>query len=210
MMNFITYHLTKTVAGPSLKIINFEQGFNILMEWSEKYTIGTFRKISLQLTINEKEKVNLDILDEKFIRKPISSTIIDNKNKFNIIEWEIAPNRLKDLFEQINATPTFYESYEFKIIVITDFILLDKKGIPLSRQNLYKENQSSNLIVFINQNRISIEPRLYFPFENDDLQFKELYDFLIETFPFKLNEKNLFITTENIKSKYGYLTKKLR
>ena len=210
METHISYSLTKTIPGPKLKTEGVEQGFDILMNWCEKYTIGTFSSIDLKLTVNEKDNVNLDFLDNEFLPKPVTSTILSNDGKYNILEWKVVISRLLTLFKFISTKLDFFETYDFRILIGIDFIILNEIGNALKGQNLYNENQRSNFLVFIENNRISVEPYFYLPFQKDDEEFNTFFNYLKDNFPFKINDKNLYISIKNRKSKWGFTRTKLR
>ena len=210
METHISYSLTKTIPGPKLKTEGVEQGFEVLMNWCKKYTIGTFYSIDLHLTVNEKEKVNFDFLDNEFLLKPVTGTIEGNEGKYNIIEWKVVISRLPTLFKFISEKLDFFETYKFQILVSIDFILLNEDGNALKGQSLYDENQHSSFLVFIENNLISLEPHFYLPFEKDDEEFDKFFNYLKGNFPFKLDDKNLYISIKNRKSKWGFTRTKLR
>ena len=210
METHISYSLTKTIPGPKLKTEGVEQGFDTLMNWCEKYTIGTFSSIDLHLTVNEKDKVNFDFLDNEFLLKPVTSSILSNAEKYNILEWKVVISRLPTLFKFISSKLSFFETYDFQIVIGINFILLNEVGNALKGQNLYKENQHSNFLIFIDNNKITLEPYFYLPFQKDDETFKGFYSFLKDTFPFKIDDKNLYISIKNRKSKWGLTRIKLK
>ena len=210
MEAYISYSLTKTIPGPKLKIEGVEQGFGTLMNYCEKYTIGIFSSIDLHLTVNEKDKANFDFLDNEFLLQPVTSKILSNTEKYNILEWKVVISRLPTLFKFISSKSDFFETYDFQIVIRIDFILLNDDGNALKGQNLYKENQHSNFLIFIDNKKITIAPYFYLPFQKDDERFKGFYTFLKDTFPFKIDDKNLYISIKNRKSKWGFTRTKLR
>ena len=206
MKNYISYHLTRTIPGPKLKINNQEEGFEIIKQWSNIFTIGHYSKLELQITIPRKNYPKLDFLDDIFIRQPLTSTIDNN----DVCEWTFVLATLPRLFDLLKTRRDFFDKYNHTIMVVADFIFLDMDDHLLKGQNLYNYDQHSQLFCFIEPNVLSIEPFFKFPFDSDNDTFKEFYEYVESNLPFKLSEKNLYITKEDPGSKYGSVTRKLR
>lgn len=195
MKNHISYSLTKNIPGPKLKIESAKQGFELIQNWCEQYTIGQFRSIEFYLEVPQHDQPNLEFLDLEFLRQPVSSTIEYSliQLKIEVLEWKVVLSRLPILFQLISTHLELFESYNFRIRVGIDCVLLDENGQVLKEQYLYSDDDHTWILAFINNKTISIEPTLYFPFKEDDANFKKFFHYFKGHFPFKLNEKNLYI-----------------
>jgi hypothetical protein len=210
MQTHISYHLSKNIPGPKLKIDGVQQGFETIKKWCETHTIGTYSGISLHLTVNENDPMDLGFLNDEFLLQPLSSFISGAEGTYHVLEWNVVISRLPTLFQFIHERLAFFEKYEFRISVSIDCILLNESGNVLKGQNLYAENQHSRFLFFIHNNITSVEPTIYLPFDKDDEAFQSFFLYLKSHFPFKLNDKNLNMAIKNEKSKYGYTWRKLR
>ena len=206
MKNYISYHLTKTIPGPKVKINDPKEGFEIIREWTNKYTVGTYSEFSLRLTIPSKKYPSVDFLDNAFIREPLRATFDD----MDLCEWRFVQAALPKLFEFIKTANDFFSRYDYCIIVSTEFIFLDKNNNLLKGQNLYNYNEHSHFLSFISKGELRIEPSFIFPFDSDNDSFNDFYKYFESNFPFKLNDKNLYLTIVNAKTKWGSTTSKLR
>lgn len=206
MINHISYALTRSIPGPSLKTKGPEEGFEIIKYWTQKYTIGQYSNFELQLTIPRDNYPNLDFLDNTFKRQPLTYT----SSEEDYCEWTFVQAELPELFDLIRTNNDFFVDHNYSIKVLVDFIFLDEKGDLLKGQNLYNNEEHSRFLGFINFDSVSIEPTIIFPFGGDSNDFKDFFKYFESIFPFKLNERNLYLTVENHKSKSRYLRRKLR
>lgn len=209
MKQYITYHLTKNVPGPKLKIASPEEGFEIIKQWTQKYSVGKYVKISLELTIPHDNYPDVQFLDDEFLREPLSGYVHNGSLVFDVCEWKVVPFRLDKLFKFLREKKEFFDLHEFYIVVFCEFVLLDQKSQLLKGQNLYENGQYSNIFAFIRNGELSVEPSFFLPFENETPQFKVFYKFLEKNFPFKLNYRNLYLQTQNDDPKKGYTSRKL-
>ncbi len=193
MNNHIKYHLSRTVKGPKINVSSPKEGFDVLYSWLTQNTIGKINSIILTLQLPAKNYPILQFLDDAFKRIDKVSTTITNSEEelFHICEWKVEQSVLTDIFKIYEENNLFFMHYNFVLQLDVEFILLDEQALPLKEQSLYAENHSS-ILAFIRHESISIEPSIYFPFENNESSFQKYYSAFSEKFPFKLSEKNLY------------------
>jgi len=205
MEKYISYKPTSG-RGPIRKTDSPEEGFEIIRDWTYKFTIGRYSEFELQLTIPRENYPDLDFLDKNYKRKPLSGTW----EEYDLVEWIFLQIELPDLFNLMNSKPEFFKQYEYSIKFLVDFVFLDQNENVLKGQNLYDNDKQSWFLAFIYEDSVSIEPTFMFPFEADDDDFKSFYKYLENNFPFELSDKNLYLNTENPRSKSGVTKLKLR
>lgn len=193
MDSCIGYHLTRTVAGPKIDIENPRQGFEIIKNWTQRFTVGTYVAFKLHLHIPVDNYPDLEFLDDEFFRQKVNMTITSGGIDItHVCEWKVVYIRMPELFDLIDKKIDFFRQHNFSIMMDIEFVLLDENNDLLEGQNLY-EGPRSSLSCFLYEKKINLEPSLIFPFASDNKKFRKFYSYFKSNFPFKLNDKNLYL-----------------
>lgn len=187
MKNHVGYGLTKTIPGPRIKAGSAEEGIVILMDWMKEHAIAAFDFIKLQLTIPQGNFPDLQFLDDQF--KNIGS---DGWVDSDFRCWQLVPAVLHELLEMIRVKRMFFLHYNYEIIISLHLILLDD-GQLMKGQDLLSVDSCSSILAFVRDREISIEPRFRFPFPEDNTEFRTYYEKFKFSFPFRMNDKNLYL-----------------